>query len=322
MRRHTLLTLISLALGTSTIWLAIELRAVRQELAELRAMRPVTPASAAVFVPPTDMANSAIDTKPVAMSSAPSQPALPRDATRAQGDAAMHAATLANNVWVRSWLNDPKKRAKILADNREASERDVPRELLGLADDDYDRLLDILAASGMRYAEAMYRCNTDPGCDLEGVIRTQLQVNRRELVGLLGEEKAQRLENYRDNGMERNAVASLRSALPDSMSLNDAQAEKLADAFGEERRRMVKVWQERGEDIGAIANYWGALHFPGTKDVTVRIAEATEFQRRQRDRAAEILTPAQLEQFTTRQEQMLEIARGAWEYEEQAARSQ
>jgi hypothetical protein len=234
----------------------------------------------------------------------------------------MHAATLAHNAWVRSWLNDPEERARILADSRKASERDVPRELLGLADDDYERLLDTLAAGGMRYAEAMYRCNTDPACDIQSAIRTQQQVNRRELIGLLGEEKTQRLENYRDNYTERNVVTNFRSGLPDSMSLNDAQAARFADALGEERRRMVNEWQERGEEILGMANAWGSLNFPGTKDVAVRIAEATEFQRRQRDRAAEILTPAQLESFTKQQEQMLEIARGSWEYEEQAGRSQ
>ena len=49
-----------------------------------------------------------------------------------------------------------------------------------------------------------------------------------------------------------------------------------------------------------------------------RIAEASEFQRRQRERAAQVLTAGQLEVFTQRQQDMLEMARGSWEYEEQA----
>ena len=39
----------------------------------------------------------------------------------------------------------------------------------------------------------------------------------------LGDEKAQRLESYRDNYMERNSVATFRSGLPDSMRLSDAR---------------------------------------------------------------------------------------------------
>jgi len=240
---------------------------------------------------------------------------------QAQSDAMQRAATLAHSAWVRTWLDDPEKRATALADYRKSQEREIPRQLLDLDDDDYNRLLDILAASDLRYAEALYRCNTDPACELQTVIGTQMQANRRELVGLLGDEKAQRLENYRDNHMERNSVASFRSGLPDSMRLSDAQAEKLADALGEERRRMVKEWQQRGEQISGMANSWGSLNFPGTQDVEQRVAEATEFQRRQRDRAAEVLTLAQLEIFTKQQEQMLEIARGSWEYEDQARKS-
>ncbi len=70
-----------------------------------------------------------------------------------------------------------------------------------------------------------------------------------------------------------------------------------------------------------MANSWESLNYPGTQDVELRVAEATEFQRRQRDRAAEVLTSGQLEIFTRQQEQMLEIARGSWEYEDQAGRS-
>jgi hypothetical protein len=51
------------------------------------------------------------------------------------------------------------------------------------------------------------------------------------------------------------------------------------------------------------------------------VAEAAEFQRRQRNRAAQVLTPAQLEIFTKQQQQLLEIARGSWEYEDKATAS-
>ena len=240
---------------------------------------------------------------------------------QAQIDAGQRAATLAHNAWVRTWLDDPEKRAKTLIEYRKSQEREFPRQLLDLDDDHHNRLMDTLAASDLRYTEAMYRCTTNPACDLQTAIKTQMQANRRDLAGLLGNEKAQRLENYRDNHMERNSVSSFRSGLPDSMPLNDSQAEKLADALGEERRAMVKEWQQRGEQISGMANSWGSLNFPDTQDVEQRVAAATEFQRRQRDRAAEILTSAQLEIFTKQQEQMLDIARGSWEYEDRADKS-
>jgi hypothetical protein len=321
MRRHTVLTVICLALGTGIAWMAIELHAARRELAELRGSSAPATTAPPMSSAATEIRVPEVQANPVAMAPPPDQPARPRDPMQAQSDAAQRAATLAHNAWVRTWLDDAEKRAKLLADSRKSHEREFPRQLLDLDDDDYNRLLDILAASDLRYAEAMYRCNTDPACDRQTVIGTQMQANRRELIGLLGDEKAQRLENHRDNSMERNSVAGFRSGLPDSMRLSDEQAEKLADALGEERRRMVKEWQQRGEQISSMANSWGSLNYPGTQDVEQRVAEATEFQRRQRDRAAEVLTSAQLEIFTRQQEQMLEIARGSWEYEDQAGRS-
>ncbi len=321
MRRHTFLTVVSLALGTSTAWLALELHVARQELAEMRGSSAPTPPAPAMSAAATDINASEVQANPVAMSPPPNQPARPRDPMQAQNEAMQRAATRVSNARVRAWLVDPEKRAKTLAEHRKSHERDIPRQLMDLDDDDYNRLLDTMAASDLRYAEAMYRCNTDSACDLQSAVGTQMQANRRELVELLGAEKAQRLENYRDNYMERNSVESFRRELPDSMKLSDAQAERLADALGEERRRMVKEWQQRGERIAGMGNSWGALNFPETQDVEQRVAEATEFQRRQRDRATEILTSAQLEFFTKQQEQILEIARDSWGYEDQAGES-
>ena len=84
---------------------------------------------------------------------------------------------------------------------------------------------------------------------------------------------------------------------------------------------MMKEWQQRGEQVSFMGNSWGSLNFPVTQDLEQRVTEAADFQRRQRDRAAELLTSAQLEIFTKQQEQMLEIARGSWEYEDQAGKS-
>ena len=140
----------------------------------------------------------------------------------------------------------------------------MPRQVLDLGEDDYNRLLDTLAASNLRYAEAMYHCNQDPTCDIGTAAKNQMQANRRELVELLGTEKAQRLEDYRDNYQERNNVASFRSDLPDSLRLSDAQAEKLVDVLGEERRRMIKEWELRGDRYSGMANMYGSLYFPDT----------------------------------------------------------
>lgn len=315
----TIWILISLVLGASTAWLAIQLHAARQELAELRG--PAVEAGAAPTQPVVSADNHAPDISalPVAATMpAPDKLKSAPNTRQAESDAAMRSASLTHNAWVRTWIDDPEKRAKVLSDYRKSREREFPRELLDLDDENHDQLLDTLAASDLRYAEAMYRCNADPACDTRTTIASEMQANKRELTALIGADKAQRLENYRDNFMERNSVATFRSELPASMRMTDEQAGKLADALGDERRRMVREWQQRGAEISGMANMYGSLTYPSTAmDIQQRVAEATEYQRRQRDRAAQVLTSEQLEVFTKQQEQMLEIARGSWEYEQQ-----
>jgi hypothetical protein len=310
MRRLTTMTAAALTLGASTTWLAVELRAAREELAELRARKTVT-APAASAAPADSRALDTPATTP--LTAAPTGQSPPaREALPPHDDVGTRAATLAHNLWVRTWLNDPEKRAQVLADFRKSQAQQLPPGLLEPDDADYDRLLDALAANQLRYTETIYRCNTSAGCDFRIVMAAQQQSERRDLVALLGEQRTQRLENHRDNVMERNGVQSFGSALPESVRLSDAQAEKLVDALGEERRRLVREWELRGDQIGAIANSWGSLHYPQTGDIQQRVADVMEFQRRQRERAVELLTDAQLEIFTRQQEQMLEIVRGSW----------
>src|SRR5687767_13598961 len=184
MRRQILLTVISLALGTSTVWLAIELHGARRELAELRGSSAPAITAPAISASAKDIHAPEILAVPLANCPPPNQPACPRDAMQAHNDAALRAANLGHNAWVRTWLDDPEKRAKVLADSRQRRERDTPRQLLDLDEDDYNRLLDTLAASDLRYDEALYRCNTNPACDPQTAGGTQMQINRRELVAL------------------------------------------------------------------------------------------------------------------------------------------
>ena len=198
MRRPTLiLSIISLVLGATTAWLAFELHAARQELATLGS-NPAPAASAvlAISASATQTRTPETSTTPVApVSAATSDLARPGQATKAQIDAAQHAANLAHNSYVRALLEDPEKRAKALREHRNNHERELPRQVLDLSEDDYNRLLDTMAASSMRYAEAMYHCNQNSACDMGTAVRNEMQANRRELVELLGAERAQRLED-------------------------------------------------------------------------------------------------------------------------------
>jgi hypothetical protein len=314
MHQHKLLVAIAIALGVSTVWLTLELRQARREVAEFRAAA-AGPAAGMPTSSDGEAEGRGIQTVPAATASSPAARESSTEAATSHDAQAARAAAFAHNAWVRTWLDDPAKRAKVYADMRRAQQYDSPRAMLDLDEDTYNRFLDSQAEAGLRHAEAMYRCNTDPRCDIQAAIAEQAQLRQRELAEVLGAEKAKRLETYRDNVMERNSVTNFNNELADALKLSTEQTENLTNAMGEERRRIVDEWQQRGEQIAGLANAWGALTYPQMKNIEERTVEAAEFQRRQRVRAAGILTSAQLSAFTKHQEQMLEIVRGSWESE-------
>ena len=98
------------------------------------------------------------------------------------------------------------------------------------------------------------------------------------------------------------------------------QAEKLTEVLGDERRRMQKEWEQLGTKFGGMQGQYGSIFYPlSAQGVEQRLAETNEYLRRQRERAAEVLTAGQLEAFAQRQQDTLEEARGSFEADEQMA---
>ena len=80
---------------------------------------------------------------------------------------------------------------------------------------------------------------------------------------------------------------------------------------------MRTEWEQRGTQFAGVSSEYGEIYYPVTaQGVEQRVAEASEYLRRQRARAAEVLTVRQLEAFTQSQQDLLEEARGSWESEE------
>jgi hypothetical protein len=245
-----------------------------------------------------------------------SNPAQPPELTEEEQKARIRASLVAAIPNMRATLEDPDKRAATMSDIRKNNEKSMPRlaRNLDLTEDEYDRLMNMLVEHEMHALEARYQCALAANCDVMASGRPVYQANRRELIDFLGAEKAQQFDNYRDN------LADWRGDLPDSLRLSDAQTEKLVEVLGDERRRIAKEWEQRGAGENGMSNQYGSIQFPSTaQGAEQRIAEASEYQRRQRERAAQVLTAGQLEAFTERQKEVLDLARGAWEYEEQSA---
>ena len=119
-----------------------------------------------------------------------------------------------------------------------------------------------------------------------------------ELRQLLGDERLQRFNDYRDNSQERRIVANLRGVASDAVHISDKQAERLVEVLGDERRKFLKEFEQRGAEYSGLNSGLGSLYYSSTaQSAEQRVAEASEFQRRQRERAAEVLTPQQLVKY-------------------------
>ena len=301
-RTVPILATLSVGLAVTAAYLAYQLHATREEL---RAQR-MSPAPAAAAAP------REVRVPPALVSAA----TAPEDPRKHESDAETRKAQSVRDANHSSTLHDPDMRARQLREIRSGLEKSFRglRQYLDLTEDEYNRLLDIFSEQQVRNNEAISHCTKGGGCDFMSIAASQRHLNRRQLEEFMGAEKAQRFRDYLDNFVEREAVANFRGRLPDALRLTDTQAEKLTEVLGEERRRMQKEWEQLGTKFAGIQGQYGSLFYPVTaQGVEHRVAEASEFLRRQRERAAEVLTAAQLEAFTQIQQDLLEEARNGWE---------
>jgi len=307
------LTISTLAFAGTTVYLARELAAVRaaaggNTVPVLAGAAATSTMTEAAPVAPANSATGVAGKNP-----------LPPD-MKAQA----RAWIVAQIPSMREQLEDPEKRAAAMRDNRTGFRRGFPHLAahLGLTDDEYSRLANLLAEQQMRIVEARYQCAIKPDCDDMTAANALEPGFNQELVDLLGSDKKQKFDDYRDNAPERRTVAYLRGELPDSHPMTDAQAERLTSALGDERRRILQEWEQRGaSNSGGFINARGSIYYSSNaQSVEQRLAEAGEFQQRLRARAAQVLNTEQLKLFTQIQEDLLDGMRQGWEYEAQSAK--
>ena len=316
-----------LALGVSTAGFAASTLYFWREL-QVERSTPQLVASAPAMISARDTSdqpspapgNSAAMSQPATAPVARTRPDAALAETETEAEA--RARSLAH---MRTVFEDPLKREEMMRVSRDGFRRSFPRlaEHLGLTEDQYTRLVNQLAEHQMHWAERRYRCLLEPGCDEMTAMKGIGAERERELTDILGPEKYQQFNEYLDNQQERRAVMQLRGELPDALRMTDVQAEKLIAALGEERRRMLKEWEQGGAGFEAINSEYGEVYFPSTaQGLEQRVAEATELQRRQHDRAAQVLTAGQLKIFDARQAAALEQTRGIWQSQVQEGNTQ
>jgi hypothetical protein len=197
-------------------------------------------------------------------------------------------------------LLDPAKRRAML-DEMKAGSRGLYSQLaqvLQLSDFEYDRLLELLAEQQLAGHERMLRCALDSTCKFPGFDRAYRDSQELEVAALIGADRQQRLEKYQQSLDERNSVRQLRGRLPDKDHLSDAKAELLIAAIAEEHQRFEAAIVQSGAGVSGLNT--GGVSFalsPEESGAEKRLAEATEYLGRVRERAAQILTAGQLAVF-------------------------
>lgn len=185
---------------------------------------------------------------------------------------------------------------------------------VGLTAEEEARLLDLLVDQHLRLQEAYARCNLDMtiDCGRKRFARDQEEAKQEQLA-MLGADRFERFDRFRDSFAERHQTQELRSRLPESEALSDAQAEQLAGTLYEERRKFTDEAKERGDDLGILAMDSGQILTGVARTAPDRNAAALqsgeEFSRRMRERAAEVLTSSQMKTYEQIQDELLSFHR-------------
>jgi hypothetical protein len=299
----------------STVYLAVKLHrrdAVSSDpsaiAAEDRAAARSSPVAddmrATTTLQPKDVAGNAPTGSAAITSSATAASASAAAAASPDGDPAKH---FARQLLAR--YDDSDQRVVLVSEARAAARRQYGRlkEQLRLSESTFEQLVGLLADQQLDAQVHWARCAVDPRCDPNDPTRGPAYRDRAdEFLALLGAERIDAFNQYRDSLGERDAVAQLRGRLPDDSFLPQMQAEQLVSALAEERRRYSDEVSQQGSKLQGWGTNLGMLWYPDhARTVEQQLFEASQYSQRLRTRAAGVLSPAQFAAFVQMQEELL-----------------
>jgi hypothetical protein len=180
------------------------------------------------------------------------------------------------------------------------------KEQLGLSDEKFEQIVDLIAQSNLQGQEVWARCAVDADCDSSRPHPELVDDRSQELLALLGPGQIDAFNRYRSALGERDSVASFRGRLSDAQFLPQAQAEQLIAALSQERERYSQEIQQSGSTVRGWGTNLGMVMYPESANTAeAQLAAALQYSERMRARAATVLTPAQLAAFVQMQEELL-----------------
>jgi hypothetical protein len=304
------LSIATAAFATSTVYLAHELRQRESDETRTAAIptnSPTSGASAAMSVAKgVDSADSVATPTSSPVSGAPQRTgtALPAN------EKALDPQADAVNGFARQFLAryDDSIQHPVLLDEQRTVIRRQYEKLKGqlkLSDSAFEQLVTLLAEEQLQSQEKWARCAVDSACDPKNM-RVDYIDHTQEYQAMLGMDGAEAFTQFRKSIGERDTVIQLRGRLTDTNFLPEAQAEKLIVALAEERERFTQEASARGAKVSGWGTNLGMLMYTEDSGIPDQyIAEASQYNQRLRNRAASILTPAQLAAYTQMQNELL-----------------
>ena len=145
-------------------------------------------------------------------------------------------------------ISDPEQREELLAERKMMMRNTYPRiaQVLGLTPEEHARLIELYALQQLDMQEASSRCTLDPACDLQQLHRQLGETRTQEINNLLGAERMDKFNDYKNTMGERESVSQLRTRLPDTQRLSDDKAESLITALAEERDAIYRQLAQQG----------------------------------------------------------------------------
>jgi hypothetical protein len=205
-------------------------------------------------------------------------------------------------------LADPTQREGMLLEQKVMLRGSYPRlaQAIGLTNEEAERLFTLLAQQQIDFQEKFARCAIDPNCNAQDFSLNQTEPGAQEIADLLGADRQQQFEAYKNTLMERESVVQLRTRLPDASRLPDERAEALIAALADERQKIHMEAAQRGAGMNGYGTGVGVI-FSASDAATpeAQLESAQANSRRMRARAAEVLDTEQLRVFDEMQEELM-----------------
>jgi hypothetical protein len=177
---------------------------------------------------------------------------------------------------------------------------------LNLSTNNMDALKELLLDRQMALVDAgMSMMNGGSGADQKQAAedaKTLKAEYDKKIADLLGPQDYPVFQEYEKSAADRMSVQMFKGSLPADSTLTDQQEESLVTAMAEERKALPPSSMVNNQNQSADPSKFTE------ESIAEAMKQMEQLQQRDAQRAATILTPAQLEQFTKFQEQMNSMA--------------